>query len=92
MRAVVLSLGSFLIASSSAFGQDGAVVYGRACAVCHNDVKPPTLKTKTVDELMASVISGVESKTHGRMPPRAGRNLSDAEIRAAINYMKSIAR
>ena len=73
---------------------DGKVVYDKVCTVCHAAAvagapKPgdqaawaPRIKTG-MDALMQSVIRG-----KGAMPPKAGNPaLSDAEIRAAIEFM-----
>jgi cytochrome c5 len=71
-------------------------VFDKVCTVCHtagvaNAPKPgdkaawaPRIKTG-MDALLQSVIKG-----KGAMPPKAGNpSLSDAEIRAAIEYMVS---
>jgi cytochrome c5 len=81
---------------SAATGADGKAVFDKVCTVCHtagvaNAPKPgdkaawaPRIKTG-MDALMQSVIKG-----KGAMPPKAGNpSLSDAEIRAAIEYMVS---
>jgi len=74
----------------------GKAVFDKVCTVCHtagvaNAPKPgdkvawaPRIKTG-MDSLMQSVIKG-----KGAMPPKAGNPaLTDAEIRAAIEYMVS---
>lgn len=73
---------------------DGKAVYGKACVACHATgvANAPKLGDKAawaprlaagVDGLMKSVIAG-----KGAMPPKAGNpGLSDAEIRAAVEYM-----
>jgi cytochrome c5 len=81
---------------SAAAGGDGKAVFDKTCTVCHTAgvagaPKPgdkaawaPRIKTG-MDALMQSVIKG-----KGAMPPKAGNPaLSDAEIRAAIEYMVS---
>jgi cytochrome c5 len=81
---------------SAATGADGKAVFDKTCTVCHtagvaNAPKPgdkaawaPRIKSGT-DALMQSVIKG-----KGAMPPKAGNpSLTDAEIRAAIDYMVS---
>ena|SRR3990172_8329796 len=94
MKPIMLGLlvAVLLISTRFLLAQDGAAIYGKNCAVCHNAFKPSTLKANSVDQLMASVISGLISKEHGRMRARAGKSLSDEEIRAAVIYMQSIAR
>jgi len=84
---------------SSAGAVDGKKVYDTTCTACHaagvaNAPKPgdkaawaPRLKQGT-DALVQSVIKG-----KGAMPPKAGNPaLSDAEIRAAIDFMVSQAK
>ena len=73
---------------------DGKVVYDKVCFACHQvsvagspklgdkEAWAPRVKTGT-DALMQSVIKG-----KGAMPPKAGNPaLSDAEIRAAVEFM-----
>jgi cytochrome c5 len=73
---------------------DGKVVYDKVCVACHQvsvagsprmgdkEAWAPRIKTGT-DSLLQSVIKG-----KGAMPPRAGNPaLSDAEIRAAVEFM-----
>jgi cytochrome c5 len=73
---------------------DGKAVYDKTCVACHQvsvagsprigdkEAWAPRIKTGT-DSLMQSVVKG-----KGAMPPRAGNPaLSDAEIRAAVEFM-----
>jgi cytochrome c5 len=73
---------------------DGKVVYDKVCVACHQvsvagsprmgdkEAWAPRIKTGT-DSLLQAVIKG-----KGAMPPRAGNPaLSDAEIRAAVEFM-----
>jgi cytochrome c5 len=73
---------------------DGKAVYDKVCVACHQvsvagsprlgdkEAWAPRIKTGA-DSLMQSVIKG-----KGAMPPRAGNPaLSDAEIRAAVDFM-----
>lgn len=78
---------------------DGKAVYGKACVACHATgvANAPKLGDKAawaprlgagVDGLMKSVIGG-----KGAMPPKAGNpSLTDAEIRAAVEYLLSQAK
>lgn len=78
---------------------DGKAVYGKACVACHATgvANAPKLDDKAawaprlgagVDGLMKSVLNG-----KGAMPPKAGNpSLTDAEIRAAVEYMVSQAK
>lgn len=79
-----------LIAASKSWA-DGQAVYNQSCSACHNNLSPkigdkaawvPLIK-KGTDALVASVVNG-----KGAMPPRAG-NASDADIKAAVEYMVS---
>lgn len=78
---------------------DGKAVYDKVCFMCHQqsiagspklgdkEAWAPRVKTGT-DAMMQSVIKG-----KGAMPPKAGNPaLSDAEIRAAIEFMVSQAK
>ena len=77
---------------------DGKAVYDKTCVACHQvsvagsprigdkAAWAPRLKAG-IDGLLQSVIKG-----KGAMPPRAGTTLSDAEIRAAVEFMTSQSR
>jgi len=88
---------TFLVAAASgAWAADGEAVYNQNCGACHNAMAPklgdkvvwaPRLKQGT-EALVMSVIKG-----KGPMPPRGGHaNLSDADIRAAVEYIESKAQ
>lgn len=85
-----LAAGLIIVASSAA-AADGQAIYEKDCAVCHKMMAPKTgdkaawapLIKKGVDELTAVTIKG-----KGMMPPKGGHaNLSDADIKAAVEYM-----
>jgi len=73
---------------------DGKAVYDKACVACHATgvANAPKLGDKAawaprigtgVDALIKSVVAG-----KGAMPPKAGNpGLTDAEIRAAVDYL-----
>ncbi len=73
---------------------DGKTVYGQTCAACHASglAGAPKLGDKSAwsprigagkAALAANVVKG-----KGAMPPKAGNaSLSDADIRAAVDYM-----
>jgi len=73
---------------------DGKAVYDKSCVACHATgvANAPKLGDKAawaprigtgVDAMMKSVIGG-----KGAMPPKAGNpSLTDAEIRAAVEYL-----
>jgi len=85
--------GMTLTIAAPAVAADGQAIYSASCAMCHNNLKPklgdkaawePLLK-QGEDALVASVING-----KGAMPPRGGKpNLSDSDIKAAVEYMES---
>ena len=85
MMAAVLTIAGESLAA------DGKEVYAKACALCHNTL-PPKLGDKAaweprvklgVDAMVASVIKG-----KGAMPPKGGSaSLSEADIKAAVEYM-----
>ncbi|MBI2753775.1 MAG: cytochrome c5 family protein [Betaproteobacteria bacterium] len=95
MRKLIMGIaaGAAALAAPAALAADGKEIYAKACAVCHVAMPPklgdksawePRIKTG-VDALVASVIKG-----KGAMPPRAGKSaLSDADIRAAVEYIIS---
>ena len=78
--------------------RDGQQVYQASCVVCHGagiagapklDDKGQWAKNiaKGVDALYASAVNGVQGSA-GVMPPRGGNPaLSNAEVRAAVDYM-----
>lgn len=70
---------------------DGQAVYNANCAMCHKMMKPKTgdkaawasLIPMGVDKLTENTIKG-----KGMMPAKGGHpNLSDADVKAAVQYM-----
>ena len=90
----------FLIAAAAmllgtqASADDGKEIYTKSCALCHSALSPKLVGDKAAweprlkqgnDVLVATVIKG-----KGAMPPKGGNvKLSDAEIKAAVEYMVS---
>ena len=80
-----------LLAAGPLAAADGKPVYEQACKGCHTAMKPKTgdkeawapLIKQGADTLTASVIKG-----KGMMPPK-GKAASDADVRAAVEYMMS---
>jgi len=78
---------------------DGAAVYESVCRRCHRTGIDEAPKTgdkaawapriaKGMDALVKSVVEG-----KGAMDPRAGKDeLTDAEIRAAVEYLVGVSR
>ena len=89
----VYVVASLFIVASAAQAADGQAVYDQNCAGCHKMLAPktgdktawaPLIKQGTA-ALTASVIKG-----KGMMPARGGHaNLSDADIKAAVEHMES---
>lgn len=80
--------------AAAAAGQSGEAVYTKACIVCHSTgvAGAPKVGDKAaweprlaqgLDTLVSTAVKG-----KGAMPPKGGHaSLSDAEIKAAIEYM-----
>jgi cytochrome c5 len=81
-------------AGTSAFAQDGKAIYEKTCVACHATgvANAPKLGDKAAwgprvatgkDALVKAVVAG-----KGAMPPKAGNaNLTEAEIKAAVDFM-----
>ena len=92
-RAILVVVGA--MAGSFTMGQavaaDGKAVYEKSCAGCHAAM-PPKLGDKAAfqklkkDAATASVVKG-----KGAMPPKGGA-ASDADAKAAVDYMFSRAK
>jgi cytochrome c5 len=90
---------SLMMAASSAAIADGAATYKKACVACHmtGAAGAPKLEDKAAwapriaqgkDALYDSALKG-----KGAMPPKGGQaQLSDDEIKAAVDYIVSQAR
>ena len=82
------------VAAVSASDDTGQTVYAKTCGACHNSgvMGAPKLGDKAawasrikegLDELTEDAIEGED-----KMPPRGGNSkLSDAEVKAAVQYM-----
>jgi cytochrome c5 len=85
--------------AAPAMAADGKAVYDKTCTVCHASgvANAPKFGDKSAwaprvatgkDALLGSVIKG-----KGAMPPKAGAaDLSEADIKAAIDYMVAAAK
>ena len=89
----VYVVASLFIVASAAQAADGQAVYDQNCAGCHKMLAPKTgdkaawapLISQGTAALTANVIKG-----KGMMPARGGHaNLSDADIKAAVEHMES---
>ena len=90
MIGIVAAAALFSVGPVSA--ADGKAIYDKSCGGCHNNM-PPKLTEKAKwapifkqdnDALLASVIKG-----KGAMPPKAGTTLSNDDLKAAIEYMRT---
>jgi len=92
MKRAILVLGAIgVLAATPVVAADGKAVFEKSCAGCHTAM-PPKLGDKAafaplikqgLDAVSASVIKG-----KGAMPPKGGA-ASDAEAKAAVEYMFS---
>jgi cytochrome c5 len=92
----VLGLALLVISVSTVYASDdvGQTVYTKSCAVCHDSgvMGAPKVGDKAawaqlnaegVDSLTKNAIKG-----EGKMPPKGGNmQLTDAEVKAAVEYM-----
>ena len=90
---------SLLMAASGTAIADGQATYQKACAACHmtGAAGAPKLEDKAAwapriaqgtDALYDAVLKG-----KGAMPPKGGQaQLSDDEVKAAVDYMVSQAK
>ena len=93
MKLILLGIATMasMLSTTHATAADGKEVYNKSCALCHNSLPPklvdkaawePRMKEGT-DALVAAVVKG-----KGTMPPKGGNaSLSEADIRAAVEYM-----
>jgi cytochrome c5 len=92
------SAAAMLLMSGAAFA-DGKATYDSVCSACHNPAVAPTMKSpglgdkdawapriaKGMDALYASGINGVPGTA---MVAKGGNpNLSDDDVKAAVDYM-----
>jgi cytochrome c5 len=96
-----LMIGMTVLAVSASVAQDaaaadGKAVFDKACAGCHKAMAPKlgdkkdwqAVAKQGTDALVASVVKG-----KGAMPPKGGAaSLSNADIKAAVEYMASQAK
>lgn len=87
-----------MLASGAGFAADGKAVYDQACMACHAQGVAGAPKfgdteawvdriAKGVDTLYEHSINGFQGDA-GVMPPKGGfTNLSDEEVKAAVDYM-----
>lgn len=92
----------FLLSGAMGFAQSGEAVYKAKCAMCHGalgtpnpgiaknmGVRPasdPAVKAESVAQMIAITVNG-----KAKMPAFKGK-LSDAEIKASVDYFRSLAK
>lgn len=85
-----LAAGLIIVASAAA-AADGQAIYDQNCAACHKMMSPKTGDKAAWKPLIAQGIDSLTTNTikgKGMMPPKGGHpNLSDADIKAAVQYM-----
>ena len=88
---LILAVTAVLMTAGQVSAADGKAVYDKSCAGCHAAMAPkmgdkaafaPLIK-QGVDDVAAVVIKG-----KGAMPPKGGA-ASDADAKAAVDYMLS---
>lgn len=101
LRQALLTFGmsGLALAQAPAWAADGKAVYDKTCVACHATgvANAPKFGDKAAwapriatgkDALVGSVVKG-----KGAMPPKAGAsNLSDDDIKAAVDYMVGAAK
>jgi len=89
---IVLGAVTALLAVGPAAATDGKAVWDKSCAGCHSAMAPKTgdkaawapLIKRGAADLTASVVKG-----KGMMPPKGGA-ASEAEVKAAVEYIISL--
>ena len=91
----ITTVAALLSMGQAAAAEEGKATYDKVCAVCHakgvasapklgdKSMWEPRIKNGGAEAMTASVIAG-----KGVMAPRAGvPSLTDADIKAAVDYM-----
>lgn len=80
-----------LLSAGQVAAADGKAVYDKSCRGCHTAMKPKTGDKEAwapLIKLGPEVLTAAVIKGRGIMPPR-GAAASDADVRAAVEYMLS---
>jgi cytochrome c5 len=80
-----------LLSAGQVAAADGKAVYDKSCRGCHTAMKPKTGDKEAwapLIKLGPGVLTAAVVKGRGIMPPR-GAAASDADVRAAVEYMLS---
>ena len=85
-----------LLNISSAAAADGKAVFEKSCKGCHTGMPPKFGDKAQWAPRLAQGIEGLYAtalKGKGAMPPKGGStSLSDAEVKAAVDYMVAAAK
>ena len=94
---IAVSAAAALLAGQ-AMAADGKAVYEKVCVTCHKDgvANAPKFGDKAAwaDRIKTGNANMVKTVVTGKgaMPPRAGQNVSDDDIKAAVEYMVKAAK
>lgn len=90
-----LVLGFF---ATCAIAQDGKNTYEKVCSKCHRTGVDGAPKISDKDEWAKRLAKGkpalIKSITEGKgeMPERAGKELTDEQIKAALDYVETLVK
>ncbi len=99
----VVLFGALLLTGSPAAAADGKAVYDETCSMCHAEgmAEAPIFGNKEawapriakgLDTLVQHALEGFEGE-NGTMPERGGNDeLSDEQVKAAVQYMMNAAK
>ena len=92
---LVVAVMAVLVTAGPVAAADGKASYDKSCGACHNAMAP-----KLGDKAAwaprigagAAALTASAIKGKGVMPPKGGSTLSDADMKAAVEYMVSKAK
>lgn len=87
----VAGVAAALLGAGQVAAADGKAVYDKSCRGCHTAMKPKTGDKEAWAPLIKQgpeALTAVVIKGRGIMPPR-GTAASDADVKAAVDYMLS---
>ena len=90
-RAVVVGAIAASLMAAQAVAADGKAVYSKSCAGCHAAMAPKLGDKAAFQKLKKDAATAAVIKGKGAMPPKGGA-ASDADAKAAVDYMFSQAK